>query len=227
MVHAIENFIRSLAEISPYLSYIFLFAVIFAETGLMVGFFLPGDSLLFTVGFLASQFSQQLNIIVLCLTLFVAAVIGDSVGYMFGHKFGKRLFNKEDSFWFHKDHLLKAQKFYEKHGGKTIIFARFLPAIRTFAPIVAGIGSMEYKKFLLYNIVGGFFWTVGLLVAGFYLGRLIPADKVDLYLVVIVLVIIFLSVAPGIYHASNTKEKRQKIVHHIRSLKKKPSQENS
>lgn len=227
MVHAIENFIHSLNAISPFLSYIFLFAIIFAETGLMIGFFFPGDSLLFTVGFLASQFPDQLNIVGLCFILFAAAVIGDSVGYLFGHKVGRRLFNKEDSFWFHKDHLVKAQQFYEKHGGKTIIFARFLPAIRTFAPIVAGIGSMEYKKFLLYNIVGGFIWTFGILIAGFYLGRLIPADKVDLYLIIIVLVIIFVSVAPGIYHTTNTKEKRQKIVSHIKSLKKKPSQENS
>lgn len=222
MIHAIEGFIHSLAEISPYLSYIFLFAIIFAETGLMIGFFLPGDSLLFTVGFLASQFPEQLNIVTLCVTLFAAAVIGDSVGYLFGHKVGRRLFNREDSFWFHKDHLLKAQRFYEKHGGKTIIFARFLPAIRTFAPIVAGIGSMEYKKFLLYNIVGGFLWTVGILIAGFYLGQLIPADKIDLYLIVIVLAIVFISVAPGIYHTTNTKEKRHAIVHHIRSIRKKP-----
>ena len=226
MVHAIESFIHSLAEISPYLSYIFLFGVIFAETGLMIGFFLPGDSLLFTVGFLASQFPEQLNIVGLCLILFAAAVIGDSVGYMVGHKWGRRLFNKEDSFWFHKDHLLKAQRFYEKHGGKTIIFARFLPAIRTFAPIVAGIGSMEYKKFLFYNVIGGFAWTVGLLVAGYFLGSIIPQDKIDLYLILIVLAIIFVSVAPGIYHTTNTREKRHAIVTHIKSIRKKRS-ENS
>src|SRR3989344_3521441 len=132
--------------------YIGLFEIIFAESGLLIGFFLPGDSVLFTAGFLASQ--DILNIYILVPLLFVAAVVGDSVGYTFGHKVGKRLFTKEDSIFFHKDHLIKAKNFYDKHGGKTVTIARFLPFVRTFAPIVAGIGDMPYPKFLVYNVVG-------------------------------------------------------------------------
>lgn len=129
-----------------------IFAIVFAESGLLFGFFLPGDSLLFTAGFLASQ--GIFNIFILSSGCFLAAVFGDSVGYMFGHKVGRRLFHKKESFFFHKDNLQKAEIFYEKHGGKTIILARFLPFIRTFAPIVAGIGNMHYPTFLVYNNSG-------------------------------------------------------------------------
>ena len=167
-----DHLIESVLKFGPLVAYIALFSIVFAESGLLIGFFLPGDSLLFTSGFLASQGFMSIYILVpLC---FTAAVLGDSVGYTFGHKFGKRLFNKEDSFFFHKDHLLKAKAFYEKHGGKTIIIARFLPVVRTFAPIVAGMGDMKYSKFLTYNIVGGVLWAIGLTVAGYFLGKLIP-----------------------------------------------------
>lgn len=176
--------------------YVGLFAIIFAESGLLIGFFLPGDSLLFTAGFLASQ--DILNIYVLVPLLFIAAVTGDSVGYAFGHKVGRKLFTKEDSIFFHKKHLLKAQRFYEKHGGKTITIARFLPVVRTFAPIVAGIGNMEYKRFLMYNVVGGFLWAVCIPLAGYFLGNLIP--DVDKYLIPIILVIVIASVLPTVWH---------------------------
>jgi len=183
-------------KILPAIGYFGIFGVVFAESGLLVGFFLPGDSLLFTAGFLASQ--GFFNIYILATLSFIGAVTGDSVGYWFGHKVGRRLFHKKDSFFFHKENLMKAEKFYEKYGKKTIILARFLPIVRTFAPIVAGIGTMHYNTFLSYNIIGGFFWSIGMTVAGYFLGRIIP--DVDKYLLPIILLIIVLSVLPTAIH---------------------------
>src|SRR5262245_61437591 len=133
--------------------YFGIFGFIFAESGLFIGFFLPGDSLLFTAGFLSSQ--GFLNIWLLVPLVFVAAVVGDSVGYTFGRRLGPKIFNRQDSLLFRKDHLKTAQEYYEKHGGKTIILARFIPVVRTFAPIVAGVGNMHYRHFISYNIIGG------------------------------------------------------------------------
>jgi membrane-associated protein len=169
-------------------------AIIFAETGLFFGFFLPGDSLLFTAGFLASQGYVSLSW--LLMGTFLAAVIGDSVGYAFGKKIGPALFTKEDSRFFNRKHIATAQHFYEKHGRKTIILARFIPIVRTFAPIVAGIGNMTYRTFFFFNIIGGFIWTWGLLWAGYGLGAAIP--NADRYLVPIILVIILVSASPAL-----------------------------
>lgn len=193
-----------------------LTGIIFAESGLLIGFFLPGDSLLFTAGFLASQGYFNLGLLIfLC---FTAAVLGDSVGYTFGKKLGPKLFNKEDSLLFHKDHLAKAQQFYDKHGGKTIILARFMPVIRTFAPIVAGAGQMEYRKFIVFNVLGGLLWAVGLPVAGYVLGSAIP--DVDKYLLPIVMAIIIISIAPGAYHLLKDKSTRDRLVAYIKRDKK-------
>ena len=166
-------------------AYIVIFGIIFAESGLFIGFFLPGDSLLFTAGFLASQKiastnQNYLNLWILIGVTFAGAVIGDSVGYSFGHKVGRRIFTKPDSKLFKKENLEKAEKFYEKYGVKTIILARFVPIVRTFAPIVAGVGKMNYKTFFSYNVIGGALWAVIIPIAGYYLGRLIP--NVDKYL---------------------------------------------
>ncbi|MBI2597053.1 VTT domain-containing protein [Candidatus Daviesbacteria bacterium] len=185
-----------------------VFIIVFVESGLLIGFFFPGDSLLFTAGFLASQ--DVFNIYILAIGCFIAAVTGDSIGYYIGHKWGRKLFHKEDSIFFHKDHLLKAQAFYEKHGGKTIILARFMPIIRTFAPVVAGIGSMRYPNFLFYNLVGGFLWAVCVTLAGYFLGQVIPAEVADKYIIIITLAIILLSISPGLYHALKNKESRAK-----------------
>ncbi len=185
-----------------------VYTIVFVESGLLIGFFLPGDSLLFTAGFLASQ--GFFNIFWLAIGCFLAAVGGDSAGYYIGHKFGRRLFQKEDSVFFHKDHLLRAQGFYEKHGGKTLILARFIPVIRTFAPVVAGIGLMKYRAFLAYNIIGAFLWAVCVTLAGYYLGQIIPAEVADKYLILITLGIILLSISPGLYHALKTKDSRTK-----------------
>ena len=168
--------------------------VIFAETGLFFGFFLPGDSLLFTAGFLASQ--GYVSLTWLLIGTFIAAVIGDSVGYAFGKKVGPALFRKEDSRFFNKAHITRAQAYYEAHGKKTIVFARFVPIVRTFAPIVAGIGSMSYRTFFSYNIIGGFIWTWGLLWGGYALGSLIPNP--DTYIIPVVIGIVIISVFPAL-----------------------------
>lgn len=194
--------------------YLGLFLIIFAETGLFFGFFLPGDSLLFTAGILAS--SGFLNIYIVSAILFIAAVFGDSVGYAFGHKVGKKLFNKENSLLFHKDHLVRARNFYQRHGKKTIIIARFVPIIRTFAPIVAGVGDMHYTSFLAFNVIGAMLWAIGLPWAGFYLGNSIP--DIDNYLLPIIALIIIISILPGIYEALKTAEQRRKVYSLVKVL---------
>lgn len=183
-----------------------IFTIVFVESGLLIGFFLPGDSLLFTAGFLASQ--GFFDITLLTIGSFIAAVAGDSVGYWIGHKYGRKLFHKEDSLLFHKKHLVTAEKFYEKHGGKTIILARFMPFIRTFAPVVAGIGQMKYSTFLTYNIVGGVLWAIGVTLAGFYFGNL-PIVKENFEIVIFLIIIT--SVAPAVYHLLKEKESRDTI----------------
>lgn len=175
-------------------------AIVFAESGLFFGFFLPGDSLLFTAGLLSSQ--GILPFWFLIFGVFIAAVLGDNVGYWFGKKIGIKFFTKEDSFFFKKKYLSEAQHFYEKHGKKTIILSRFIPIIRTFAPIVAGIGNMTYRTFFIYNIVGGFIWSVGLTILGYILGATVPG--IDKYLLPIIILIVFISFLPGIYQVVKT-----------------------
>jgi membrane-associated protein len=196
------------------IAYIVIFGIIFAESGLLIGFFLPGDSMLFTAGFLASQKitdtnQNYLNLWILIGVTFAGAVIGDSVGYSFGHRIGRRIFNRPDSKLFKRENLEKAEKFYEKHGVKTIILARFLPIIRTFAPIVAGVGKMHYKTFLSFNIIGGALWSFIVPIAGFYLGRLIP--DVDKYMIPIIVVIIIVSAIPAIIEFLKGRKKKSVI----------------
>ena len=193
-----------LVQLIQSLGYVGSFAIVFAESGLFFGFFLPGDSLLFTAGFLASQ--RVFNIFVLLVLFVIGAIAGDSVGYWTGKKLGSWLMKQKDSFFFQKHHLIKAQKFYEKHGGKTLILARFMPAVRTFAPIVAGMANMEYKTFLSYNVIGGFLWAMGLTLAGDFLGSMIP--NVDKYMLPIIGAIVVISVIPALLHmrADKTKE---------------------
>lgn len=176
--------------------YLGLFFIVFAESGLLFGFFLPGDSLLITAGLLASRgyFDIKLLIIVTA----VAAILGDSVGYWFGDKAGPRIFKKEDSLLFHKKNIIRANEFYKKHGGKTIIIARFMPFIRTFAPIVAGVGEMEYRRFLSFNVFGGIFWVLTTTLGGYLLGNVIP--NIEQYFLIIILIVIFVSALPGLVH---------------------------
>lgn len=170
-------------------------AIVFAESGLFFGFFLPGDSLLFTAGLLAAQ--GFLHFGWLLMLSFVAAVAGDSVGYWFGHQVGPKIFAREDSWLLKKHHLLSAQKFYERHGAKTIVLARFVPFVRTFAPIVAGAARMPYATFIIYNLLGGFLWTVGISSLGYFLGNL-PAVH-SRYETVIILIVLA-SLLPVIIH---------------------------
>jgi membrane-associated protein len=191
-------FQQLIKEHGAYFGYLVIWGIVFAESGLLIGFFLPGDSLLFIAGFLASQ--HLLNIAVLIFGAFVCAVFGDNVGYYTGHKLGRRLFQKEDNWFFHKKNLVKTQSFYEKYGTKTIVLARFMPIVRTFAPIVAGIGSMHYRTFMSYNLIGGLLWTMGISLLGYFLGKVIPPDQVDKYLLPIILAIIVISIVPSIIH---------------------------
>lgn len=187
--------------------YVGIFFIIFAESGLLIGFFLPGDSLLFTAGFLASQ--GFIHIIPLATLTFIAAILGDNFGYAFGKKVGVKIFTREDSIIFHKNHLQTAKDFYEKYGGKTIILARFLPVVRTFAPIVAGVGKMNYRQFFFYNFIGGLIWGLGMPLLGYFLGNTIP--NIDRYLVPIILFIIFASMVPPVWHFLKEKHHRQQV----------------
>jgi membrane-associated protein len=188
--------LRDLPALVQWAGYVGLTLIIFTETGLLLGFFLPGDSLLVTAGLLASDPAFGLNVWLLGLILTIAAIVGDTVGYGIGAASGPRIFTREDSLLFHKKHLLRAQAFYERHGGKTVILARFMPIVRTFAPVVAGVGKMPYRSFLLFNVVGGIAWVWSMLLIGYILGRTVPA--VAQHIEKVILVVIFLSILPGI-----------------------------
>ncbi len=175
------------------LGYLGIAAVIFTETGLLVGIVLPGDSLLFSAGFVASLGYGA--IVPLVAFSFLAAVLGDSTGYALGKKYGPKIFSKEQSLFFDKQHVARAEAFYKKHGGKTIILARFLPVIRTFAPVLAGVGSMRYRTFLAYNIAGAALWTGSMTLAGYFLGTAIP--NADRYVLPIIAVIVIASFLPA------------------------------
>jgi membrane-associated protein len=171
-----------------------LFAIIFAESGLLIGFFLPGDSLLFTAGLLASQNDYGLNIWVLLVGFFLMAVIGDQVGYWFGKRVGPSLFSRPDSRLFKQEYVTRTHDFFERNGPKTILLARFVPIVRTFAPILAGVGGMEYKTFFRFNVIGGLIWAVGITTAGYVLGSTIPS--IDRYLLPIIALIVLGSFIP-------------------------------
>jgi membrane-associated protein len=181
----------SLQEFIAWGGLLLLILIVFAETGLLFGFFLPGDSLLFTAGLLAA--AGLFDIRILIPALIIAAILGDSVGYWTGKHLGRRLFHEKSKLFKH-EHIMKTEKFYEEHGAKTIVFARFIPIIRTFAPIVAGIGHMQYRKFLTYNILGGVLWVTLMVSAGYWLVRLVPG--IEGYLHYVILGIIVLSLIP-------------------------------
>ncbi|UFP93357.1 DedA family protein [Gloeobacter morelensis] len=175
--------------------YVALTAIIFVETGLLIGFFLPGDSLLVAAGVLIAA-TGLLNIWVLAALLCTAAIVGDTVGYWIGAKAGPRLFSREKSLFFAKDHLIKAERFYTKYGAKTILLARWVPIVRTFAPVVAGAARMHYPTFLLFNVVGGVTWIGSLLIGSYFLGQLIPDLEKNVHIAVAVVVL--LSILPPI-----------------------------
>ena len=203
-----------LASLIQTVGYLGVFTIVFLESGLLIGFFFPGDSLLFTAGFLASQGFFDVKILIA--GCFVAAIAGDSIGYLIGAKLGPKIFTKTSSIFFHKKHLERAQSFYDKHGGKTIILARFIPVIRAFAPVVAGAGKMDYKRFVFFNFFGAVLWAIGVTLAGYYLGNLIP--DVDKYLLPIVGLIVIASILPALHHILVDAEIRASI---LRKLKRK------
>ncbi|MCM3873252.1 MAG: VTT domain-containing protein, partial [Pyrinomonadaceae bacterium] len=179
--------------------YFGLIFIVFAETGLAVGFFLPGDSLLVVAGLFAA--TGKLNLAILLITLFVAAVVGDAVGYFTGLRLGPRLFKKQKSFFFRPSHLQKAHAFYEKYGGKTIVIARFVPIVRTFAPLVAGAAQMPYRRFVVFNVVGGFLWITTMLLSGYFLGSLLKSKfgiDLDEHIEWVVLIVVTLSLLPPV-----------------------------
>jgi membrane-associated protein len=189
----LDKYMDLMIQTMGFWSYVIIFLIIFCETGLVVTPILPGDSLLFAIGTFAAIGSFDIVMVLILLT--IAAIAGDTVNYWIGNYLGPKVFHYEDSRFFKKRHLERTHQFYEKHGGKTIIIARFIPIIRTFAPFVAGIGSMTYRKFLSYNVVGGFFWIFSLTLAGYFFGN-IPVVRENFSLVIVAIVVI--SVMPGV-----------------------------
>jgi membrane-associated protein len=183
-----------------------LILIIFAETGLLIGFFLPGDSLLFTAGVLASD--GNLNILVILIGVFLAAVIGDQVGYTIGKRAGPALFKREDSRFFKQRYVERTKEFFEQHGPKTIVLARFVPVVRTFAPVLAGVGEMSRRTFTTYNVIGGFIWAIGVTLAGYLLGSVI-GDDIDKYLLPIIGVIIVLSILPPLIEIRRERKRNR------------------
>ena len=194
----------SLSDLIRWGGYLVLVAIVFTETGLLVGFFLPGDSLLITAGLVAA--AGGLNIWWINVLLIVAAVTGDSVGYAIGARIGPRLFTREKSLLFNPAHVERTRRFYARHGAKTIVIARFVPIIRTFAPVVAGVGTMEYRRFLVYNIAGGVGWVTSMTWAGYLLGRAIP--NIGEYVHVVVIIVIVLSVIPIVVEIVRERRRR-------------------
>ncbi len=188
-------------------------AIVFAESGLLIGFFLPGDTLLFSAGLLAAQ--DVVSLPWLLLFTILAAIIGDNVGYSIGRRTGHRIFKKEDGILFHKAHLVRAEKFYHQHGGKTVTLARFVPVVRTFAPLVAGIGKMPRQRFMFYNIIGAFLWGGGVTLLGYWLGSKIPG--LDHYIEYILIGVIVVSLSLSFLHVLREPRARKAMVAGIKS----------
>lgn len=184
-------------------------SIVFAESGLLAGFFLPGDTLLFTVGFFAAQGHVPLALALI--VIFVCAVVGDNVGYTIGRKLGPRLFKKKDGIVFRQSYVQRAEQFYEKHGGKTIILARFVPVVRTFAPMVAGVGKMQRQRFVFYNILGAGIWTFGVVLAGYWLGSLIDPQLMEKFLLLVIALAVGISFGPMLWHIIGDAETRRRL----------------
>ena len=211
MIHALLDFLRTLTTperliqllstaMSGWAGYAMLAGIVFAETGLLVGFVLPGDSLLFTIGVVAG--AGELNLVVIMLLLVCASMLGDWSGYLLGRRAGPAIFNRPDSRFFKQEHLQRTKAFYEKHGGKTIIYAKFVPIIRTFAPFIAGVANMRYLRFLSFDIFGGVGWVFSMTILGYLLGEVaIVRRNFEKF----VLLIIFVSLLPVMIHALRAK----------------------
>lgn len=208
------------ATAGPWAAILIVALIIFAESGLLIGFFLPGDSILFTVGFLIQGgVHLHFNIVVAIIIFSIAAILGDSVGYAFGNKLGPRLFSRPNSLLFRQENVKRAEAFFNKYGGKTIILARFIPVVRTFTPIIAGISNMTYKKFLSFNLIGGVLWAAGVTLIGFILGSLLTkiGIKIDDVLLPIIAIILVASIAPALYHVFKEKKQRDLFVGSVKT----------
>jgi len=198
-VEWIQEFFRLVYNVPELIRLVGLFGIvfiIFAETGLMVGFFLPGDSLLVTAGLFAAR--GDLDVAWLIPSLMLAAVTGNATGYYIGRRAGRALYSRPNSFFFRRQHLIRTREFYERHGGKTITLAQFMPIVRTFAPVVAGAAEMTYRRFATFNILGAILWINSMILTGYYLGRVIPQEELDKRIHLIIAGVIFLSLLPGI-----------------------------
>ncbi len=215
MLHALIEFLHTLSDperliqflstvVTGWMGYAVLFLVVFAETGLLVGFFFPGDSLLFTVGVVAG--AGELNIAAICALLVIASILGDQSGYFLGYRTGPKIFSRPDSRLFKQEYVRQTQAFYEKHGGKTLIYAKFVPIVRTFAPFMAGVGRMRYARFVSFNVFGGLGWVISMTLAGYFLGG-VPIVRRHFEKVVIGIVI--LSVVPMIAHAVQSRRQQR------------------
>ncbi len=188
-------------------------AIVFAESGLLVGFFLPGDTLLFGAGLAASQ--GRFSLVWLIIATVVAGILGDNVGYSIGHRAGPRIFKRKDSLLFHQEHLARAEKFYQEHGGKTIILARFIPVVRTFAPVVAGAGRMPRQRFMAFNVIGGLLWGAGMPLLGYSLGSRIP--HLDKYIDIVIIGVMVLSILLALAHLLNEQRTRQLLIDRLKT----------
>jgi membrane-associated protein len=185
-------------------------SIVFAETGLLVGFFLPGDTLLFATGFFAAQ--GKIGLVASILAMFIGAVLGNMMGYEIGKRSGPKVFKKQEGLFFHKDNVEKAQAFYNKHGGKTVLFARFIPIVRTLAPLIAGIGKMDYRRFMFYTITGAFIWVVTVTMVGYWAGRVLGQYfDIEHYLLPLILLATLLTFGGSFLHLIKDEANRKKL----------------
>jgi len=201
-------------QIGPWAIVLLLAAIIFTESGILAGFFLPGDTVLFTAGVLVQTGVIDVNIFILIAVLFVAAVGGVSFGYWFGHKFGRRVFKKSDSLFFRHEYIEKAEQFYARHGGKTIILARFIPIVRTLAPIIAGVAKMDYRRFLVYNVIGAVIWIGSVVPVGYLAGGWLESSGTHIGTIIIpaIILVVILSLLSPLVRALQDKQSRAKII---------------
>jgi membrane-associated protein len=207
-MHYITDLIHRLSNLPDLVQWAGLFglaAIIFSETGLLIGVFLPGDSLLVTAGLLAAR--GYLNVIALAPVLTAAAIVGNSVGYFIGRATGPRVFRREDSLFFNKKHAIRAHEFYAKYGRKTIVLAQFMPIIRTFAPVIAGVAGMKFRQFITFNVIGAFIWIWSMLGIGYFLGSYIPG--IDKHIEIVVVIVVFISILPGLIGGYRAKRARR------------------
>jgi membrane-associated protein len=208
-VEALQELLKQIYDVKGIIQWgglAMICAIVFAETGLMIGFFLPGDSLLVTAGVFAA--AGLIDIYLLLGLVSLCAVVGDQLGYYIGKKTGQALFTREDSLLFKRSHVLRAQQFYERYGAKTIVIARFVPIVRTFAPVVAGVGNMNYRRFVTYNIVGGILWVFSMSLTGYLLGSVVP--EIEKHLHYVIALVIFLSILPAFIEAWRERRRKQR-----------------